>query len=159
MISANSRLSPLKPPLLSTPRRELNAAYLAVEKSTTLATIMQIPKENVFIHIDSLVVYWWIKTPPELLKTYVSNRVRKIQDSCFQILFIQGNNNPSDLVSKEKPAKKTLSFWLEGPSLLKRDTKSIIEEGRVLTKKEQLQSKDQTEFEREKKNTREKKSQ
>ena len=113
LISANSKLSPPKPPLLSTPRRELNAAYLAVEKSTTLATILQIPKENVFIHIDSLVVYWWIRTPPELLKTYVSNRVRKIQNSQFQILFVKGNENPSDLVSKDKPAQKPLSFWLE----------------------------------------------
>ena len=74
-------------------------------------------------------MHWIIKTKNNS-KTYVSNRVEKIQKSNIQILFTPGKPNPSDLCNKPKPYKEYTnnSFWNTGPSYIKQSDDSFIEE-------------------------------
>ena len=71
----------------------------------------------------------WISKNKNNLKTYVSNRVAKIQQTKIQILFVPGKENPADLVSKPKPSKDYINntFWTTGPSFLQQDNDEGIE--------------------------------
>ena len=71
----------------------------------------------------------WISKNKNNLKTYVSNRVAKIQQTNIQILFVPGKENPADLVSKPKPCKDYINnkFWTTGPEFLQLEDNHWIE--------------------------------
>ena len=89
--------------------------------------------ENVFIHTDSAVVMFWIASDAKNLKPYVANRIKKIQASGLHILFVNGNNSPSDLVTKEKSISTHVNnpLWLSGPIFLTHKTEKIVKEGNI----------------------------
>ena len=91
------------------------------------------PLENVFIHTDSAVLLFQIASDAKNLKQYVANRIKKIQASGLHILFVNGNNNPSDLVTKEKSISTHVNnpFWLSGPIFLTHKTEKIVEDGNI----------------------------
>ena len=93
---------------LSIPKKELNGILLGCIKGGYLVEILKIPKENVILHTDSLVCFHWIQSNCEKLKVYVSNRVRKIQKYGFKIIYVSGELNPSDFLTKKTNIEKIL---------------------------------------------------
>ncbi len=89
--------------------------------------------DQVFAHTDSLVSMNWINKNRNNLKTYISNRVEKIQQSNIQILFTPGKQNPADLCSKPHPSKEYINntFWTTGPSYIQQGDDKFIEEYRI----------------------------
>ena len=85
LLQASSKVGPNKE-TMSTPRKELNGAVMAVKMIKELAKELGIPKEKCFVHIDSKVALWWISKPKEDLKVYVWNRVKVIQDADINLL-------------------------------------------------------------------------
>ena len=89
--------------------------------------------DQVFAHTDSLVSMHWINKNKNNLKTYISNRVEKIQQSNIQILFTPGKQNPADLCSKPHPSKEYINntFWTTGPLYIQEGDDKFIEEYRM----------------------------
>ena len=94
---------------LSVPRSEFCSILLGIQKATALANDLEIPKDNIFCHTDSLINMFWIKKNTGDLTIYVANRVRKIQDYGIPIFYVDYFNNPSDNVSKVKNVKQYLN--------------------------------------------------
>lgn len=74
---------------------------------------------------DSTTVLSWIKKEPYLLKTFVANRIAKIQSltKIEQWHYIASDDNPADLVSRSMTAKtlQLTELWWRGPNFLTED--------------------------------------
>ena len=129
LIFSSSRVAPSKEKL-SIPKKELNGLLLTHEKAMYVSNILGIPPENIRIHSDSLVAIQWIKSPPEKLKVYVANRVKKIQKFCLKLLYVPGTENPADLLTKPRPTSHFVNneFWTNGPKLLEKSNESLDSE-------------------------------
>ena len=64
--------------LLSHPRKELNALVLLVAELVKMATELNVPRANLFIHVDSKIVIAWTKQQLGQQTVYVKNRIAKI---------------------------------------------------------------------------------
>ena len=119
LIYSSSRVAPTKN-LLSTPKKELNAIVLGCKKAISIAKAIEIPTKNLYIHTDSLVCMHWICKEKDQLKTYVRNRIQKIQEAELKILYTPGKENPADLTTKPKPTHTYINnkFWINGPEYL-----------------------------------------
>ena len=113
---------------LSIPKKELSAILLGCNKANYLAKILNLPKENIIIHSDSLLSIIWIKQNPDKLKVYVSNRVRKIQAYNNILLHVSGIMNPADYVTKISATSKYVNnpIWQNGPSFLKEGNDKLM---------------------------------
>ena len=71
---------------------------------------------------------FWSLQNPDKLKVYVSNRVKKIKQINFTILYVPGYENPADYTTKTTPINRYLNteFWQNGPQLLKTNTDELI---------------------------------
>ena len=129
LIYSATRVAPTKNKL-SIPRKELNAILLCCEKLKYIALALHITDNHIFGHTDSLVSLHWIQKDINCLKTYVANRVKKIQESNIKILYVAGKENPADLCSKPQPSKDYINntFWINGPSYIQGKDNSWIEE-------------------------------
>ena len=134
LIYSTTRVAPTKGKL-SIPRKELNAVVLVRAKLLYIANSLEIPLDNLFAHTDSLVSMHWINKDKNNLKTYVSNRVEKIQQTNIQIVFVPGKQNPADLVSKPKPSKEYIdnTFWNLGPTFLHQSDNTWLEKYKMDT--------------------------
>ena len=63
---------------------------------------------------------FWLEKAPGQLNTYVSNRIRKIQDGNFKVYHTSSNTNPADFLTKVKPASTYLDnpLWEMGPDYM-----------------------------------------
>ena len=113
---------------LSIPKKELNAILLGCIKGDYLIKILNIPRKNIILHTDSAVCFHWIQTNYEKLKVYVSNRVQKIQKYDFKIIYVPGEMNPADFVTKKTNIEKYLHnpFWKHGPKFLDETNENIL---------------------------------
>ena len=127
LIYACSRTAPSKSKL-TIPKKELCSLLLGSEKGEYLRRMINIEQDNVFLHSDSMVAMFWCLQNPDKLKVYVSNRVKKIQQINFTILYVPGQENPADYTTKSTPINKYLNteFWQNGPHLLKTNTDELI---------------------------------
>ncbi|GBM31733.1 hypothetical protein AVEN_45650-1 [Araneus ventricosus] len=77
LIASKSRIAPIKKK--SIPHLELSTCLLLqlVEK---VIHALKTEIDDVILHTDSTIALTWINTPPNKLKTFISNRVSKIQD-------------------------------------------------------------------------------
>ena len=127
LIYACSRTAPSKN-RLTIPKKELCSILLGNQKGEYLRNIINISADNTFVHSDSMVALFWCMQNPEKLKIYVSNRVKKIKEINFTLLYVPGIDNPADYTTKITPWHKYLntSFWQTGPELLREDTESIL---------------------------------
>lgn len=82
LICSKSRILPKKKArnkAITTPRAELLAAVLLARLTVKVMDATELEYESVTLWSDSKIVLAWIKKPPHLLHTYVSNRVIEIQ--------------------------------------------------------------------------------
>lgn len=79
LLASKSRVAPLKNKL-TIPRLELLGSLLMAELVKKVAEALKINNDKIFCFLDSQCVIGQIQTPPEQLKTFVSNRVKRIID-------------------------------------------------------------------------------
>ncbi|GFX74832.1 integrase catalytic domain-containing protein [Trichonephila clavipes] len=76
----------------------------------------------VYLWSDSTIVLAWIQKEPNLLKTFVANRVATIQHLINQEQWhhVSSEQNPADLVSRGLDPSSLLnnSLWWNGPKFL-----------------------------------------
>ncbi|XP_048489043.1 uncharacterized protein LOC125491356 isoform X1 [Plutella xylostella] len=122
LLCSKSRINPLKQ--LSIPRLELNSALLLAHLVKKVYD--EINKLNinpcVYLHSDSQITLAWLKTEPQQLTVYVSNRVKTIQEETqgFSWFYVNSHENPADALSRgvEPHLLETNELWWRGPGFL-----------------------------------------
>ena len=142
-ILSKSKVAPLK--AVSIPRLELLGAVLSARIAPNIARILAIDEQSVHYWSDSKNVLWWISRRSRSLKTFVANRVAKIQQvsNAPQWRYVSTKENPSDLSTRGMKIDDlaTSKLWWEGPSFLTEDQstwpKNIAEQPTDIAKAEE----------------------
>ncbi|GFS49144.1 uncharacterized protein TNCV_2410082 [Trichonephila clavipes] len=123
LITSKSRLVPIKS--LKIPRLELCAAVLLVKLVKRVVAALQLETAELYLWSDSMIVLAWLRKEPMDLKTFVQNRVAKIQELHPNQLWrhVPSDQNPADLVSRGVDPDKLLqqNLWFNGPTFLSDD--------------------------------------
>lgn len=118
LITAKTRVAPLKS--VTIPRLELCAAVLLANLLYATHKELDIPGMDTCAWTDSSIVLAWISTPPYKLKTFVSSRVRQIQEKipAEKWRHVKTNENPADYATRTGIDLLVLNRWWNGPSFL-----------------------------------------
>ncbi|GFY27556.1 uncharacterized protein TNCV_910071 [Trichonephila clavipes] len=123
LITSKSRVAPIKS--LTIPRLELCAAVLLAKLVKRVVAALQLETAEVYLWSDSMIVLAWLRKEPMDLKTFVQNRVAKIQELYPNQLWrhVPSDQNPADLVSRGVDPEKLLqqNLWFNGPTFLSGD--------------------------------------
>ncbi|GFU74974.1 uncharacterized protein TNCV_3752251 [Trichonephila clavipes] len=113
LITSKSRVAPIKS--LTIPRLELCAAVLLAKLVKRVVAALQLETSELYLWSDSKIVLAWLRKEPMDLKTFVQNRVAKIQELYPNKLWrhVPSDQNPADLVSRGVDPDKLLqqNLW------------------------------------------------
>ncbi|GFS89092.1 integrase catalytic domain-containing protein [Trichonephila clavipes] len=126
-------------------RRERNSSnvFVAETKPNCVLCKAQLVKKihstlrlnisDIVLHTDSTIALAWLNTPTNRLKTFVANRVAKVQELTegFQWNHVPSVLNPADLVSRGlHPCDlPNLRLWWHGPQFLEKDSDGLLRVG------------------------------
>ena len=126
MLTAKTRVAPIK--TLCVPRLEICAALLGAQLFQAVKEAIndnRFPNPKVFAWTNSQVTLAWIKDIPRKWKTFVANRVTKIQSiiPSENWKFVPTEDNPADCASRGISADKLVNhqLWWKGPNWLRQD--------------------------------------
>ncbi|XP_035233319.1 uncharacterized protein LOC118205140 [Stegodyphus dumicola] len=121
LLCSKSRVAPTK--CITIPRLELCACLLLAKLTEKVLTAVKLQIDSVKLYSDSTIALAWIKTPSNLLKTFVGNRVSQIQQISkdFEWHHIPSEFNPADMISRglEVKALAACELWWKGPDISK----------------------------------------
>ncbi|GFS91542.1 integrase catalytic domain-containing protein [Trichonephila clavipes] len=120
LIASKSRVTPTKQTTI--PRLELCAAVLLAKLVHRVKQALKLNVTNTFLWSDSMIVLSWIRKESYQLKTFMANRIAKIQEvtSSEQWRYVATEDNPADFVSRgmDSLKLKTYELWWNGPKFL-----------------------------------------
>ncbi|GFV94477.1 uncharacterized protein TNCV_3353131 [Trichonephila clavipes] len=117
LITSKSRVAPIQS--LTIPRLELCAAVLLAKLVKRVVAALQLETAELYLWSDSMA---WLRKEPMDLKTFVQNKVAKIQELYLNQLWrhVPSDQNPADFVSRGVDPDKLLqqNLWFNGPTFL-----------------------------------------
>ncbi|GFW87393.1 integrase catalytic domain-containing protein [Trichonephila clavipes] len=101
ILVSKSRVAPIR--VISIPRLELCACVLLAQLVKKIHSTLRLNISDIVLHTDSTIALAWLNTPANRLKTFVANRVAKVQELTegFQWNHVPSVLNPADLVSRD----------------------------------------------------------
>ncbi|XP_066595379.1 uncharacterized protein [Prorops nasuta] len=130
LICSKSRVAPIKS--VTIPRLELCGALLLANLYQAIKKPLGMKFSRVIFWCDSTITLQWIKTVPDSLKPYVSNRVKKITKLTNEVEWhhVRSIDNPADVISRgQLPHAFTKNeLWFSGPTWLKESESKWPEE-------------------------------
>jgi len=121
LLTSKSRVASLNP-LLTIPRLELQAAFLASRLVIKAINAAKLNFSGVYLWTDSKIVCDWLKALPNRSDVFVSVRISAIQNmtSEFTWKHVKSSLNPADLVSRGCSPNTLISnkLWWNGPPWL-----------------------------------------
>ncbi|GBM10715.1 hypothetical protein AVEN_108-1 [Araneus ventricosus] len=127
IFESKSRVIPLK---TSIPRLELYACLLLAKLVKNVLLSLKITVEEVILFSDSTIVLTWMNLPAHQLKTFVGNRVSKMQSLTkhHQWRHISSTENPADIISRgaDPIDIKNFYLWWTGPTIFIGETNNAF---------------------------------
>ncbi|GFX98583.1 integrase catalytic domain-containing protein [Trichonephila clavipes] len=122
ILASKSRVAPIR--VISIPRLQFCACVLLAQLVKKIRSTLRLNISNIVLHTDSTIALAWLNTPAHRLKTFVANRVAKVQELTegFQWNHVPSVLNPADLVSRGlRPCDlRNLRLWWHGPQFLEK---------------------------------------
>ncbi|GFW92498.1 integrase catalytic domain-containing protein [Trichonephila clavipes] len=122
ILASKSRVAPIR--VISIPRLELCTCVLLAQLVKKIRSTFRLNISDIVLHTDSTIALAWLNSPANRLKTFVANRVAKVQELTegFEWNHVPSVLNPADLVSRGlRPCDlPNLRLWWHGPRFLEK---------------------------------------
>ena len=118
LLMSKARLAPIKQ--TTVPRLELSVAVVAVKLDHLIRRELELPLLMSQFWSDSQIVIAYIRNETKRFKTFVANHVSQIHQLSEprQCLFVPGDDNPADVLSRGWTAENIPDIWRHGLEFL-----------------------------------------